>query len=114
MDDKMSERESEAMDDLEMVRACAEAMGLREAVMACDMCASAGGLSVSTGAPKYWPLTDDAQAMALVKRFGLSFGRYTNGEWGAWAGTSLATREADLNRAIVRCVSVMFGENDER
>jgi hypothetical protein len=108
----MSERESEAMDDLEMVRACAEAMGLREAVMACDMCASAGGLSVSTGAPKYWPLTDDAQAMALVKRFDLEIRRPPSDEW--WVmGNGLygaSVDDADLNRAIVRCVSVMFGE----
>ena len=56
------------MDDLTAVRLCAEAMGI-------DLTALGPGLHGYVArdgrAIPYDPLTDDAQAMALVKKFGL-------------------------------------------
>jgi len=112
--DKMSERESEAMDDLEMVLRCYDAMGDLPAIIMHEGEWRFGyrgcyGLA-------YNPLKDDAQAMALVKKFDLEIRRPHSDEW--WLmGNGLygaSVGDADLNRAIVRCVSVMFGENDER
>jgi hypothetical protein len=64
----------------------------------------------------YDPLHDDAQAMALVKKFGLDIGEFSapigRGDWGVsrsalgwsvdWSG-----RNSNLNRAIVECVAKM-------
>ena len=114
MDDKMSE----AMGDLEMVRKCAE-------VMQVELCerhshdwphyfdAARGEWGEDV---RYDPLTNDAQAMELVKKFDLEIRRPHSDEW--WVmGNGLygaSVGDADLNRAIVRCVAAMFGENDER
>ena len=99
------------LSDLEMVRLCAEAMGL-------SLCeqhshywpryfdASLGEWGTDIC---YDPLHDDAQAMALVKKFRLEI----EDEW--LVSTSIATSNTefwsahgkDLNRAIVECVAKM-------
>jgi hypothetical protein len=48
------------MTDLELTLLCAEAMGVSKSLVH------------EGGALRYWPLHDDAQAMALVKKFRLS------------------------------------------
>ena len=64
--------------------------------------------------PEYDPLHDDAQAMALVKRFELDQRRIINGNSKAWvvmlSDTVPARSSAyntDLNRAICECVAKM-------
>ena len=55
------------------------------------------------------PLHDDAQAMALVKWFGMEMSRAQTGEWFVrhFLCGSEAIINTDLNRAIVECVAKM-------
>lgn len=76
------------MDDLEITRLCAEAMGY-------DM------------QPQYDPLTNDGQAMALAKRFHLYMDGLLLPDWTVAASIGPFSYEAcdpDLNRAI--CITV--------
>lgn len=102
--------------DLEMTRLCAEAMGipLRDVRTGND-----GWLVIADKRELppynfYHPLTDDAQAMALVKKFGLSINQQDHDEdiWDAvWFDPADMDNEIEsgkqktLNRAIVECVS---------
>lgn len=94
--------------DVELTRLCAEAMGLmwddeRQCVERED-----GSFWL------YSPLTDDKQAMQMVKRFGLVCDPQHDGQdfasdpgWEVWhpsLGEYLAI-SPDLNRAIVECVA---------
>ena len=94
------------MSDLEITRQCAEAIGLATVPPPKGY---ENLIIVAGTAMPYNPLRDDAQAMALVKRFGLDIQRYDGwcvrksdghggGEWYC---------EDDLNRAIVEYVSKM-------
>ena len=92
------------MTDLEITRACAEAMGYTK------WSAHFGempGFTKETGV--YDPLHDDAQAMALVKRFRLEV--YCEPEhdnlWLCNEHHGEASMHVDLNRAICFCVSKM-------
>lgn len=98
------------LDDSEAVRLCAEAMGYRTEI------ASDGTLLTWSNWRGGWnPLTDDAQALALVKRFDMVierdgetlFGVTLFGEGGYAKGnpTFVVRDESDLNRAIVFCVA---------
>lgn len=103
------------MTDLEITRLCAEAMGhtlVKEIGIWCiphptwhdrDTSNKSGALKV------YDPLHDDAQAMALVKKLGLSL-RLTDPDWwDVWVplhSTAYANNE-NLNRAICECVANM-------
>jgi len=82
------------MTDLEMTRLCAEAMGFEP--------------YADQPPYNYDPLYDDAQAMALVKKFGVAL---YQGETGCWyadlPGFAMRVRSLDLNRAIVECVAKM-------
>ena len=95
------------MTDLEMTKLCAEAMG-------CE-------LTMENGKPQmvilfrghltnycdYDPLHDDAQAMALVKKFHIALGWNKPG-WAAFGQHDQRwIRGYDLNRAIVECVAKM-------
>lgn len=99
------------MTDLQMTRLCAEAMGY-----------ALSGISISEPAiqcftPKgtifaFDPLNDDAQAMALVKRFNLNIQSpqfVSPPRWHVWKEPKPnCTGIADvlnLNRAIVECVA---------
>lgn len=88
------------MNDLELTRLCAEAMGIPLSFVkvkkrADDMA--------------YWPLTDDEQAMALVKKMDLSINRGGQATHEAWWGVkTVGIRQVvnkDLNRAICECVA---------
>ncbi len=103
------------MTDLEMVKKCALKMGFDPcplpesiAIAVPNACAVQTDIGVIT----YDPLTNDAQAMALVKRFDLSISKgdflhwnvnWYEGDGGAtpswWEGNK------DLNRAICECVA---------
>jgi hypothetical protein len=109
------------MTDLEMTKLCAEAMGIHATETA------AGDMVMrrdANGAVYYDPVHDDAQAMALVKRFGLTIqssaplfidhGSHVERPpvWTVTGGgptiNDLAwSGHADLNRAIVECVALI-------
>jgi len=109
------------MTDLEITRKCAEAMGLdwrlptSPKVLAHPH--SALQYADDSSGEIYWriydPLNNDAQAMALVKKFELCLNCATPGailEWEAWYGDidanqlSVANSPA-LNQAICECIS---------
>lgn len=94
------------MTDLEITKACADAIGLAFPEDGDSVLIDVG--SVLPGG--YDPLHDDAQAMALVKKFGL--GIYREGdEWGCYkfrpTGPHPDVSNSDLNRAICECVAKM-------
>lgn len=87
------------MDDLEIVRLCAEAMGGEVALH---------GNDVFLDGDYFRPLDDDAQAMALLKRCGLTVNRvYDPDGWYAtdYPGNRHEAIASDLNRAICECVA---------
>lgn len=97
------------MTDLELVRLCAVAMGIKREIDE--------GEQVYRMEDKYrrlhWfdPIHDDAQAMALVKRFRLNISAQPK-EWDVDAFTIGGNEQnfctdADLNRAICECVAKM-------
>ena len=94
------------MDDLTATRLCAEAMGEQ-----CVIYAESIPFMLDNGS-LYNPMHDDAQAMALVKRFGLSISTGTP-DGDSWLVFKYAVDAAeyehttDLNRAIVYCVAAM-------
>lgn len=99
------------MTDLEMTKLCAEAMGYSFAVFE--------GQVMWHGKNPYDPLSDDAQAMALLKKFHLRVSWGYAEARGAPDGTlpvmvnpggaepPFGVHEYDLNRAIVECVARM-------
>lgn len=100
------------MDDIEMVKLCAAAMGLevREVTM------NAPEHTIRLMRPSgidYWPFKNDEQAMALVKRFRLDISAlFSEDKDDAWMvrGTVSGwerTQDVSLNRAIVACVAKM-------
>ena len=115
------------MDDSEIVKRCAEAMGLCVLGQATALGTKIQAVSVSedgTGrcAYIYNPLVNDAQAMEMLKAFEFVIAperkRGGGGPWGVtlFAETGLkgrgrcvhAVRDApDLNRAICECVARM-------
>lgn len=101
------------MSDLEMVRLCAEAMEI--SVRRCcgsSECADQN-LYLIDGHSIYDPLTNDAQAMALVKRFNPMMHNIDGKGWTIaieWAGPSSGTlieNQPDLNHAIAEAVARM-------
>lgn len=106
------------MTDLEMTKLCAVEMGLRLLPAYPPFHVLANGrdwnglmlssdgkyLFIESGA--YDPLTDDAQAMALVKKLGISVRKTDPDMWDAWIPLQPADgSNANLNRAIVECAS---------
>lgn len=100
------------MTDLEITRLCAEAMGYPEAVHydphTPPPVAPAILVGYRHGYEVYEPLADDAQAMALVKKFDLNIQPDHEG-WCAsdYTGDKFEARNSDLNRAICECVAKM-------
>ena len=93
------------MTDLEMTKLCAEAMGF----YITKPCPSEHAwLTTETlGNSYYNPLHDDAQAMALVKKF-QALGMRITGSPASWhvamnVGETIVSH--DLNRAICQCVA---------
>ena len=107
------------MTDLELTKACAEAMGLRVQLIAepkfhfADCPYYCIPTPTEAPNPKYDPLHDDTQAMALVKKFHLHIGyNDINKSWYvaetlAWwkAFLDKSVFNTDLNHAIVECVA---------
>lgn len=90
------------MTDLEIVKSCAEKMGFKwvDAWQAVERADGSCWL--------YCPLADDAQAMALVKKFSLEiFTNLHDGYWSVMYATDNDYRvfNKDLNRAICECVA---------
>ena len=103
------------MEDLEITRLAAEAMGIKvwespiRGTIMRHWFMSAGHPSVQT---EYNPLHDDAQAMALVKKFGMRIAEPSSDHWRAaipnpQIGLDHTSDEQDLNRAICLCVAKM-------
>ena len=95
--------------DLEITRLCAAAMGLPEWPDGGHDCRPVGG-----DHRDYWqPLHDDAQAMALVKKFHLHIGKTLRtpdepfGQWFVSKTDKYEVPNNDLNRAICECVAKM-------
>jgi hypothetical protein len=97
------------LSDLEAVKACAEMMGYE--VVQRNARKSSGWWSMEL-CKHYDPLTDDAQCMALVKRFKIDCLAADTGNWlaGMLTPCAYSASHADLNRAIVYCVAQMKGE----
>lgn len=86
------------MTDLEMIKKCAEKMGVADEVFDDKF----------SRKPNYDPLHDDAQAMALVKKFRITISNQYGDKWACFQGHySCWTVNPDLNRAIVECVAKM-------
>jgi len=101
------------MTDLEMTKKCAEKMGYRQ-----DRDDGFSRLRQGAGMDEpewfnfiYNPLHDDAQAMALVKRFGMALFATEDGWcvdlWNTPEIRWISTQQKDLNRAICECVAKM-------
>lgn len=101
------------MTDLEMVKLCAQAMGLDASIYKNQEVRTRVFVRQMKHAAEYEytvydPLHDDAEAMALVKRFDLRIDREHHGKRYAvkagldWDSMVMAD---DLNRAIVQCVA---------
>jgi hypothetical protein len=105
------------MIDYEMTRLCAEAMGYWPTVFTVamqDLALSPSAMwvdgVVNKGCRVYDPLHDDAQAMALVKKFELAVCPVIGPK--SWCAYVVGDDESqinntDLNRAIVECVAKM-------
>lgn len=91
------------MDDLMMTELCAQAMGV--ALMGSDV-------------PLWNPLKDDAQAMALVKKFMLEVDAFSNcvdlPALRDPKGIYTTYSDESLNRAIVECIAKMQFDRMER
>ena len=112
------------MTDLEITKLCAEAMGLQHHVprdaFDGEFWVMVIGYSIEDipFVSRYDPLHDDAQAMALVKKFHLQINIWNELstargllEAGWWRVDSqsqnVTARHGDLNRAICECVAKM-------
>src|SRR3990167_6496651 len=103
------------MTDLEMTKLCAEAMGYRLLRVENGFMQSENHYFIQSGS--YNPLHDDAQVMALVKKFNLRItGRFrmsTSEKAGDYEWmvrkrpVDAPIINADLSRAIVECVAKM-------
>lgn len=105
------------MTDLELTRACAEAMGYepRDIMQDTDFSGEYKDTVIEVNEEDYDPLHDDAQAMALVKRFHLTIRYNSYGVF--WTAEKFHDKDCtkehwvsndDLNRAIVECVARMW------
>ena len=109
------------MTDLEMTRLCAEAMGYSDVRKKGDHVHERRLGKTMPGI--YWPIDDDAQAMALVKKFqaDICWGAdEPNGILGNWycdigpnTVSSYKTSNSNLNRAICECVAKMQAAKDK-
>jgi hypothetical protein len=103
------------MTDLEMVKACAEAMGytvLRDFIEhqhdRCDVDVFYSFAASGRKEMRYNPLHDDAQAMQLVKKCRLSVGCLRgSGTWNVVGTYPAEAENSDLNRAIVETIAKM-------
>lgn len=105
------------MTDLELTMACAWAMG-HDIELLMEGTPQAHWYSTGSGPGEYDPLHDNAQAMALVKRFTLQleylepdWNVYWRADWvesdGGGAPKSVVTEDTNLNRAICLTIAQM-------
>lgn len=95
------------MTDHEITRLCAEAMGLDFDYDDTDVWI---GTDADSTQYAYHPLSDDAQAMALVKKFGLEIEHFLRPPHWTVTPASLAVDgvvDSSLNRAICLCAAKM-------
>ena len=99
--------------DLEIIELCAEAMGLDTKIAVPTDSKIAAGVG-GRDCYGYNPLHDDAQAMALVKKFHIQLTktlRTPKDIFGKWIAVKtdrfMSEPTADLNRAICECVAKM-------
>lgn len=98
---------------LELTKLCADAMGLHVAHANQPETGELFWVITSFGYPKYDPLDNDAQAMALVKKLHLEINYGQGVEWevnnrhSAEGEEYTSAMHPDLNRAIVVCVARM-------
>lgn len=107
------------MTDLEITRLCAEAMEAPPTLPgSSDIWAVSIAYRPEGKSTKCWvrstydPLHDDAQAMALVKKFDMRIAEHSYDHWRAaipnqQIGLDYTSHEQDLNRAICECVARM-------
>jgi len=99
------------MTDLEITKLCAEAMGIPCVYVRPPGWDERDHYLVARDGGAYNPLHDDAQAMALVKRFDLNFEKFPGSSWevSRWSGNTWSEElfNDDLNRAICECVANM-------
>lgn len=95
------------MIDIEIVAACADAMGMDFIVTPNHVMTRPNG-SILCYSRYYWPLKIDSEAVSLVKMFGISQ-RFDENGWRATTAQSSDVEIFDLdwNRAICRCVANM-------
>jgi hypothetical protein len=107
-----------ALTDLQITKLCAEAMKYRFVeTYGCPEGVSMTYLDRHGAKHYYWrPLTDDAQAMALVKKFDMVVEREKDKSFGITIfgnerkgghPTFVVRNQLDLNRAICECVAKM-------
>ena len=95
------------MTDLEMTKLCESAMGLN-GVEEDARRKRLDGAWRTHQETEYDPIYNNAQAMMLVKKFGIHIG--SDSELGVWIAVTEHPHQAqdkDLNRAIVECVAKM-------
>lgn len=101
------------MTDIEVTRLCAEAMDYKIVKTNWYSPASGEALWIDEIQQTYRPLSDDTQAMALVKKFKLDITHAWKGDdvvykvRGTIAGWEVEPHPGDLNRAICECVAKM-------
>lgn len=99
------------MTDLEITRLCAEAMGIPAVIEGDRLFWWSGTTRGNRIQYAYDPLHNDAQAMALVKRFKLSLLWNEDGTQVLaaypWAANTYSEYDASENRAICLCVAKM-------
>lgn len=111
------------MTDLELTKLCAEAMGYAIVEDFHGFVPPVNGIQVEIDKSgversiRYNPISDDAQAMALVKKFKLSIHFDTGLWWVRWLknidiGEYQSLEDQDLNRAICECVAKMQPSRD--
>jgi hypothetical protein len=108
----------EVMDDLTATRLCAEAMGLTVNPVALHGHVLGYSLPMRpTGfSDAYDPLDNDAQCMALVKKFTLSIDSEIadgNGYGVSYSAPGFYVAHTDLNHAVVYCVAAMQAAKGE-
>lgn len=96
--------------DAKMVRLCADAMGIKPD----ERTVRNVNYGYALAMMGYNPIKNDKQAMALVKKFGISIRKTDPDWWDAWLPLQpVDGGSPDLNRAIVLCVASMQFQKEE-
>mgnify|MGYP001573327389 CR=1 FL=1 len=93
------------MTDLEITKLCAEGDGSLAAKLYLQAISDTTGADIKAWLEGYAPLHDDAQAMALVKKFRLDIRQGQSGQTTGWLVGGVF--HPNLNRAICEAVANM-------